>query len=461
MSNFSKKISEITKLSTEEVDKKIALLDIPAMLKLQRAVSAGKKDEINDILKISSKLTKNDISPEDKKTPNIHKYNIGDEIEVNGETAIVKIPSAPHQTVGALIDGELQMIDKNTRQDRSIRDQLKEALGINELEDAPMRALKTDDAVDMTGADDYFDAGGEDGTDADAGDMGFDLDRMKSLAGLSTDVPALPAPDAMDSPATDPTASSLSDPAAIPLASDQITDVEEIIRAIDDIEQKILDVRLGDFKPVHQRLETMIDNVLTTGQQSVSDDQAPGTLAPEPMAAPMAPVEPVDAVVTPVDDTEEETDYSVEDMDENKHIFEGKQYVLQGMNADFNGLDEFTQGYIKSMFWADVNEDSLGGEGTENINWDDIGFENLDHHSLLKIIEDCKKFQKKAGAEAIEAYGAEQAGHDFYMTRNGHGVGFWEEDHATPEICQALDKLAKATGQTWVYIGDDEQVHVG
>ena len=57
--------------------------------------------------------------------------------------------------------------------------------------------------------------------------------------------------------------------------------------------------------------------------------------------------------------------------------------------------------------------------------------------ALLDIIKDCNAFQERA-ADLLESayardYNAEQAGRDFWYTRNGHGLGFWYREELRPE----------------------------
>lgn len=57
----------------------------------------------------------------------------------------------------------------------------------------------------------------------------------------------------------------------------------------------------------------------------------------------------------------------------------------------------------------------------------------------------------------IAAREASMAGHDFWLTRCGHGAGFldgdWPEPHAS-----ALDEAAKAFGNVDLYVGDDGRI---
>lgn len=48
-------------------------------------------------------------------------------------------------------------------------------------------------------------------------------------------------------------------------------------------------------------------------------------------------------------------------------------------------------------------------------------------------------------------------GVDFYMTRNGHGVGFW--DRGLGELGDWLTGITKPYGETWVYVGDDGVIY--
>ena len=46
-----------------------------------------------------------------------------------------------------------------------------------------------------------------------------------------------------------------------------------------------------------------------------------------------------------------------------------------------------------------------------------------------------------------------QIGHDFILTRNGHGAGFW--DRGLGEVGDRLSEAAKSYGSFDLYVGDD------
>lgn len=57
----------------------------------------------------------------------------------------------------------------------------------------------------------------------------------------------------------------------------------------------------------------------------------------------------------------------------------------------------------------------------------------------------------------------EQAGHDFWLTRNRHGAGFWDRKSLGRAADAALDRLTKAShaeGEQTLIVGDDGKVSV-
>lgn len=49
-------------------------------------------------------------------------------------------------------------------------------------------------------------------------------------------------------------------------------------------------------------------------------------------------------------------------------------------------------------------------------------------------------------------------GHDFWLTRNGHGAGFWDGDWGE-ENGKVLTELARSFGEFFVYLGNDDLVY--
>ena len=130
-------------------------------------------------------------------------------------------------------------------------------------------------------------------------------------------------------------------------------------------------------------------------------------------------------------------------------------------------FDDFTTAYLEAALWSSNDESTpQGGEPIDR----NYSVEDIDFASLARMLEDCAKFQASpewqvaldAGVDAYPGAGRysieEQGGHDFWLTRNGHGAGFWDGDWEEPHG-DALDKLSKRFGEVDLYVGDDGKIH--
>lgn len=151
------------------------------------------------------------------------------------------------------------------------------------------------------------------------------------------------------------------------------------------------------------------------------------------------------------------------------------QYQMPGASLPaFRALDTFTQGYIEAMFWTE--EDNLREqaeeEGTHLEGWGDVDFADLAPESLAQIVAECEAFQAanafKLQAGYARGYAQEQAGHDFWLTRNRHGAGYWGREELEPKpeeahlghVGEQLSDSARACGERTAYLGTDGLVYV-
>lgn len=121
---------------------------------------------------------------------------------------------------------------------------------------------------------------------------------------------------------------------------------------------------------------------------------------------------------------------------------------------DCPGLDDFTRQYIETALWS--SNDESRDDGGDPLD-DNYGPDDLAPCARARMIADCAAFQD-AQADHIAAYSDSRAGHDFWLTRNGHGAGFWDGDWPEPEA-SALTGASKAFGECSLYIGDDKQIY--
>ena len=93
---------------------------------------------------------------------------------------------------------------------------------------------------------------------------------------------------------------------------------------------------------------------------------------------------------------------------------------------------------------------------------DDMREGSFSHTLITRINRDVLKFYHE-NTDLCEAYvqklGYAQFGHDLWLTRNGHGVGFW--DRGLGELGNKLTEACKKLGSHDVYCGDDGFIYCG
>lgn len=117
-----------------------------------------------------------------------------------------------------------------------------------------------------------------------------------------------------------------------------------------------------------------------------------------------------------------------------------------------NELDTFTRQYVESLIWSAPTDD----DGNELDSKESASWENFDESAKKTIIEECAKFQTE---NAKDIKGREKdAGHDFAMTRNGHGVGFWDGDWPK-DVGERLTEASKRFGEQMLY-DENEKIFI-
>lgn len=125
--------------------------------------------------------------------------------------------------------------------------------------------------------------------------------------------------------------------------------------------------------------------------------------------------------------------------------------------SKLDGIDFFTRAYLECALWSSVdNSNDQGGEPLDK-NYD---ITNFAHEALEKIKAECKKFQEE-NANLLSDLDDAQSGHDFWLTRNHHGSGFWDRDFISDDLGEKLTKASYAFPECDIYIGDDGLLYVG
>lgn len=146
------------------------------------------------------------------------------------------------------------------------------------------------------------------------------------------------------------------------------------------------------------------------------------------------------------------------------------EFCLEGRDSvDFRKLPDILRGYIEAAFFTAPRPGEYGDDSDADSSAipEEYDFPDLAPEALQSMRRDCEAFTR-ANLPAIEtlesgSFDGEQIGRDFWFTRNGHGVGFWDrkaEGDAEQAALDALDNAARAFGESDLYLGDDSRVYV-
>jgi len=110
-------------------------------------------------------------------------------------------------------------------------------------------------------------------------------------------------------------------------------------------------------------------------------------------------------------------------------------------------IDAMVLGYLDCQLWAQTDydrDDDMSGEPKLDANYDvsDISSEYVEalHNEIAGIVAE----HPLAVRMYLKTRASEYFGHDFYLTREGHGAGFW--DRGLGQLGDYLTQIAKSYG---------------
>lgn len=113
--------------------------------------------------------------------------------------------------------------------------------------------------------------------------------------------------------------------------------------------------------------------------------------------------------------------------------------------------------YIKCALWSsDLMGHEIDPDTLKQMRIDASRFYAACNHLFLTPDAPCAEYWD--GATISDRQSA-MAGHDLWLTRCGHGAGFWDGDWPEPQATQ-LTELAEALGNVDLYLGDDGKVYM-
>lgn len=112
-------------------------------------------------------------------------------------------------------------------------------------------------------------------------------------------------------------------------------------------------------------------------------------------------------------------------------------------------LDMFTGSYIEAALWSSVDNNDEPLDKNYSV-------EDISPGTIKKLEDDAFEFLKQ-NWELVKM-NLIVAGHDFWLTRNGHGAGFWDGDWPKRDG-GILTKNSHTFGNYNLFVGDDNKVY--
>lgn len=117
--------------------------------------------------------------------------------------------------------------------------------------------------------------------------------------------------------------------------------------------------------------------------------------------------------------------------------------------VDESWLAEIVTGFIECGLWWGVEI-----EGSHDFTRASIADESEIRTDVQSFVIGCLN---EWGMRVFNAWGPSQIGHDFWLTRNRYGAGFW--DRGNGEAGDLLTKASHPYGECIFYVGDDNRLH--
>lgn len=116
-------------------------------------------------------------------------------------------------------------------------------------------------------------------------------------------------------------------------------------------------------------------------------------------------------------------------------------------------VEKAQRAYVEAALWSSLGDDGEPLDAAYDA--DDISPDARE--SMDSDVYDFLNLCWREGLD-LSPIEPEQIGHDFWLTRNHHGAGFW--DRGLGELGERLTALAHSYGDSDLYVGDDGRIYV-
>jgi hypothetical protein len=148
-----------------------------------------------------------------------------------------------------------------------------------------------------------------------------------------------------------------------------------------------------------------------------------------------------------------------------------QKFLSQFEKSGFD-FEAFVRGYVVAALWSSggpdeephacenlsdiFSVDDISPECMESMRKDCLGFVQANLSDLMAYVQACLEGDR-IGYDGTDGEPEDWAGHDYWLTRNGHGAGFW--DRGLGPLGERLSKAAEVYGSVDLYPGDDGKIY--
>jgi hypothetical protein len=128
--------------------------------------------------------------------------------------------------------------------------------------------------------------------------------------------------------------------------------------------------------------------------------------------------------------------------------------LLHNINLGNTATLRILRGYLVAALWSSIDDE---GNPLDR----DFEITSISTESLLSAWAECSRFIRENETD-LTHLDDERNGHNFWLTRNRHGSGFWNErvdDESAEFAMQQLTHASQSFGEIDLYIGDDKKLH--
>ena len=132
-------------------------------------------------------------------------------------------------------------------------------------------------------------------------------------------------------------------------------------------------------------------------------------------------------------------------------------------------LEEFLRGYLVAALWSSTSTHPQTGQDvdldSDNFEWGEHQEDRLKAEATKffeRYRDDLELYTDQISYDPSQGTAYDYAGHDLWLTRNGHGCGFWDRGLGDVGL-----RLTKACGHGTdfpgidLYFGDDVKIYAG